>query len=122
MSEEFEKKTTKIIQCCFQLLSDLHRVMNRMSRTSRFTVGADAARLAAELMDKVVQANHHEDVALRLSSIKRSQAILSSLRLRLRLLHEAKAFSARQSALFHQNVEVIARQLNAWCHWAQSQN
>lgn len=110
-----------IIQCSYQLLADLHRLTARMTKQLRFTTGVEVAKLAGNTLDELVAANCQRQGNLRLEAIDRATTHITCLRLRLRLLHELKAVSSGQLAVFNSQIENISKQLTAWRKWTQAQ-
>ncbi len=115
-----ETTHTPIVQCSYQLLIDLHRLVERLARARRFALGTDIIALSTSILDDLVAANLQRQASARIEAIERAALALARLRIRLRLLYDLKSLSSGQLAALNDQIENIAKQQSAWRKWAES--
>jgi hypothetical protein len=110
-----------LVQACYQLSMDLHLLAKRLPRQERYLSGAELRIASTKILDVLIKANHCDHGQDRLENIADANALLISLRLRIRLLKDLRMISPGTNAVLNSQIEHILRQLSGWRKWSSSQ-
>jgi len=111
MAKDFSKQAPPIFSACYALLLDIHKVVERLPRSIRYSVGEELSKTGVHLVARITSAlsGNPDPQVLRDASWR-----LDELRVLVRLTKDMRGMSLGQYEKFSLQTDEVGRQLGAW--------